>query len=206
MNIRFSIHGFTFRDATDLPKLDFVPALMRRKLSVLEKAALAALHETDSGEPCPVVFASRFGEWRQTFKLFRQFHEEKELSPAGFSLSVHNAAPGIYSLIKKNTETYTAISAGDRSLACGLLEAILMRSRVLFVYAEEPMPEFYREKFDETTVPCGIALSVGSGDDIEMAEGIAGAAPLSVENLKNFLERKTATLVCESFTLSRRSA
>lgn len=206
MNIRFSIHGFAFRDACDLPKLDFVPALMRRKLSMLEKAVLAVLHETDAAEPCPVVFASRFGEWRQTFKLFRQFHEEKELSPAGFSLSVHNAAPGIYSLIKKNTETYTAISAGPRSAECGLLEALLMRSRALFVSAEEPMPEFYREEFEEPAAPCAIALAVGCGNDFEMTEGVTGAAPLNAAALKDFLEQKTPTLVCESFTLSRRSA
>ena len=81
----------------------------------------------------PVVFASRWGEIGTTVKLMQQMHGEGEMSPAGFSNSVHNAAPGHLSLLTKNRAPYTAIAAGPDSYEMGLLEASTYPGRVLFV-------------------------------------------------------------------------
>ena len=54
-----------------------------------------------SKEETKIVFSSRYGEWQQTIKLIQQMHDEGEMSPAGFSHSVHNAMPGILSIINK---------------------------------------------------------------------------------------------------------
>jgi hypothetical protein len=82
-------------------------------------------------------------------KLMRQCHDDGEMSPAGFSASVHNAAPGAFSLLMKNRAPYTAIAARGRSREMGWLEATSMKGRVVFVYAEEDTPEFYRPEFGE---------------------------------------------------------
>jgi hypothetical protein len=132
------------------PDVSFVPPMERRRLTGVERAALSVARKVyPEGEQVPVVFASRWGEIATTLKLMRQCHDEGEMSPAGFSASVHNAAPGAFSLLMKNRAPYTAIAARSRSREMGWLEATSMRGRVVFVYAEEDTPEFYRPEFGE---------------------------------------------------------
>jgi hypothetical protein len=82
------------------------------------------------------------------------------MSPAGFSASVHNAAPGAFSLLTKNHAPYTAIAARERSLEAGLLEALAMRRETIFVYAEEATPEFYLAEFGKPQPACAVAVRI----------------------------------------------
>ena len=132
------------------PDVSFVPPMERRRLTGVERAALSVARRVyPEGEEVPVVFASRWGEIGTTVKLMRQCHEDGEMSPAGFSASVHNAAPGAFSILTKNRAPYTAIAARGRSREMGWLEATSMKGRVVFVYAEEDTPELYRPEFGE---------------------------------------------------------
>ena len=132
------------------PDVSFVPPMERRRLTGVERAALSVARRVyPEGEEVPVVFASRWGEIGTTVKLMRQCHEDGEMSPAGFSASVHNAAPGAFSILTKNRAPYTAIAARARSREMGWLEATSMKGRVVFVYAEEDTPELYRPEFGE---------------------------------------------------------
>ena len=132
------------------PDVSFVPPMERRRLTGVERAALSVARKVyPEGEEVPVVFASRWGEIGTTVKLMRQCHDDGEMSPAGFSASVHNAAPGAFSLLMKNRAPYTAIAARGHSREMGWLEATSMKGRVVFVYAEEDTPEFYRPEFGE---------------------------------------------------------
>lgn len=141
------------------PDVSFIPPLARRRLTDLEKAALAVSHLTyPHGEEIPVVFASRWGEIGTTLKLIGQFNSENEMSPAAFSTSVHNAAPGMMSLRESNRSSYTAIAASDDSLKNGFIEALAMRTRLLFVYAEERTPEFYQSEFGEVQPWCAVSV------------------------------------------------
>ena len=137
-------HFAVWRATEEAPKPDvsFVPPLDRRRLTGVERAALSVAWQVKSDAELPVVFASRWGEIGVTVKLMKQFHADGEMSPAGFSASVHNAAPGAFSLLTKNHAPYTAIAARERSLEAGLLEALAMRRETIFVYAEEATPEF----------------------------------------------------------------
>lgn len=132
------------------PDVSQIPPMVRRRLTALERAALSvALQVYPKGEEVPVVFASRWGEIGTTLKLMRQMHDEGEMSPAGFSASVHNAAPGQLSILTQSRAPYTAIAAGPASREMGLLEASTYPGKVLFVYAEEATPEFYRPCFPD---------------------------------------------------------
>lgn len=82
------------------------------------------------------------------------------MSPAGFSNSVHNATPGHWSLLTKNTAPYTAIAAGPDSYDMGLLEASTYPGKVLFVYAEEATPEFYRPHFPDVQPAHAVAMLI----------------------------------------------
>lgn len=142
--------------------VSFMPPMERRRLTALEKAALCVawrVQEAAGGSaPDAVVFASRWGEIGTTLKLMRQMFDEGEMSPAGFANSVHNAAPGHFSLLTGNRAPYTAIAAAEKTCEMGLLEASLHPGRVLFVHAEEATPEFYRPRFADVQQARAVAM------------------------------------------------
>lgn len=169
-----------WRPTAELPRPDvsFLPMLERRRLTAVERAALHVAWRVfhgggaeASGLPppgeVPVVFASRWGEIGITAKLMRQVHDEGEMSPAGFSSSVHNAAPGAWSLFTKNKAPYTAISARDRTYDMGLEARAQIASGapyVLYVCAEEATPECYRLDFGEPVQPYAVAMLLAGGE------------------------------------------
>ena len=89
------------------PTIDFIPSIQRRRLSLLTKMSLKTAFEcSKTYGNFESVFASRYGEIGQTLKLLKSINQKEDLSPAGFSLSVHNTAAGINSVINKNTKSY----------------------------------------------------------------------------------------------------
>ena len=157
-------------EGAERPDVSFVPPMERRRLTDVERAALAVAHHAlaeYSDDPVrrriPVVFASRWGEIGTTVKLMRQMHDAGEMSPAGFSNSVHNAAPGHLSRLTGNKAPYTAIAAGSDTYDMGLLEASTYPGKVLFVYAEEDTPAFYRPDFPGVQTAHAVALVIDNG-------------------------------------------
>lgn len=115
--------------------VSFIPMMTRRKLDKFGRAALYTLYKVyENGEP-DLVFASEYGDVERVVKLINQRNEEGEVSPAGFSSSVHNASVGLFSMLEKNKRGYNAISAGKKTIAVGFLESILAKDAV-FCYAE----------------------------------------------------------------------
>ena len=170
-----------WKASDDCPKPDvsFIPMMERRRLSLVERAALHVawkvfdVSETGDGalnppaDSVPVVFASRWGEIGTTLKLMRQMHSDGEMSPAAFSASVHNAAPGAWSLFTGNRSPYTAIAARERTFEMGLLEAESQLASgccdaVLYVYAEESTPAYYTSAFPERARAHATALLLTS--------------------------------------------
>lgn len=204
--LRFSLGGkasWTPTASEPAPDVRFVPPLLRRKLSDVEKAGIFALNAVAPAAPRPTVFASRFGEWRQTFRLLRQLREEGEISPAGFSLSVHNATPGLFSLIRKDASPYTAVAAGAGTIEAGLLEAALMRVPALFVYAEETVPELYAPALRERVPVGAFALEIVPGGDFEMSAGTPDAAPADFEDALKFFFGSAETLRGNTLSLRK---
>ncbi len=193
------------------PDVSFVPPLDRRRLTALERAALSVAWRVRPEGEAPVVFASRWGEIGVTERLIRQFHDEGEMSPAGFSASVHNAAPGAFSLITRSRAAYTAVAARERSVEMGLLEAMAMLSEVLYVYAEESTPELYRGSTDDDQEGCAVAVRIsaaergGGGGFLARArfDRADDAPPVSFAGLVDFLEGRAATLRAAAFELHR---
>ena len=78
------------------PDVSFVPAMERRRLTGVERAALSVAHRAlgqvrpaddqanQTALQIPVVFASRWGESGTTVKLMQQMHGEGGMSPTGF--------------------------------------------------------------------------------------------------------------------------
>lgn len=116
----FYINKFHCGDDVDL---SFLSPIMTRKFSKLDKVALSAMFKCYVENTSPsLVFGSMHGQVGRLAKLTEQFKEENEVSPIGFSASVHNNTIGVFSLINKINAPYTAISAGENTLSNTLCE------------------------------------------------------------------------------------
>lgn len=188
------------------PDVSFIPPMERRRLTGVERAALSVAWRVRPEREMPVVFASRWGEIGVTVKLMTQFHAEMEMSPAGFSASVHNAAPGAFSLLTGNHAPYTAIAARERSLEAGLLEALALGGAALFVFAEEATPDFYAPEFGQLQPACALAVRLEMQVDGEChAEFVTQERPpVSFDDAVAFFKGKSNGLSASHFTLSRR--
>ena len=199
----------TWRATAEAPKPDvsFVPPMERRRLTGVERAALSVAWQVKTDAELPVVFASRWGEIGVTLKLMNQFHADGEMSPAGFSASVHNAAPGAFSLLTKNHAPYTAIAARDRSLEAGLLETLVLRREAIFVYAEEATPKFYLPAFGEPQPACAVALRVTESPEAPVSVDFrhADLPPAAFDDFIAFLEGRVNTFATSDLALSRPS-
>ena len=190
-------------DTSAKPDVSFIPPLERRRLTDVERAALAVAWQVRPEGEVPVVFASRWGEIGVTVKLMTQFHADREMSPAGFSASVHNAAPGAFSLLTHNHAPYTAIAARERSLEAGLLEALTQGAGVVFVFAEEATPAFYAPAFGPLQPACALAVRLEPGGPCRADFRAAECPPLSFDAADAFFSGRADALEAASFTLRR---
>ena len=192
-------------EANPKPDVSFIPPMERRRLTGVERAALSVAWRVRPEGEVPVVFASRWGEIGVTVKLMQQFHLEGEMSPAGFSASVHNAAPGAFSLLTGNHAPYTAIAARERSLEAGLLETLALGRSAVFVFAEEATPEFYAPDFGPLQCACALAVRLEPDDGGAcIAEfRTVERPPVSFDDAVAFFEGRRDELTAASFRLAR---
>ncbi len=150
------------------PEVDFLPPLQRRRLSRMARMSFVGLEscrDAEAPEP-PLVYASRHGEVGRSFKLLESLARDEGLSPRDFSLSVHNATTGLYSIFRGNTEPSVAIAAGLDTFPTALVEAAVQAADLarecLLVWVEEDLPEFYRPYLDGPvpTMVLGMRLAV----------------------------------------------
>ena len=154
-----------------LGKVDLgaIPALLRRRFSVLGKSAMAAaLPLVDGIERIPSIFASRHGDTALSLTMLEGIARGDPMSPTQFSLAVHNAVSGLFSIARKDTSAVTAIAAMDGLVLQTLFEAIGQlqdAERVMCVIYDVPLPAFYQGHRDEPAepFPYAVAMVLGNG-------------------------------------------
>ncbi len=92
------------------------------------------------------VFASTYGQSEQSFKLLQALALQEPVSPAAFSLSVHNAVAGLFSIIHNLTGTSLTICAGAEGIGAAFMEAVGLLNEgetenVLLICFEAPLPD-----------------------------------------------------------------
>lgn len=154
-------------------ELGFIPVMLRRRCSIFSKVTLAVAHAALRGVsnegPIPTIFASTHGESLVTAELLGELARDQQLSPMGFSLSVHNAASGLFSIATGNTAPASAISSESDCLMMGLCEALTVLSqsearRVLLVCSDDIVAKEFRRADERVTPPFALALLLGSSD------------------------------------------
>jgi hypothetical protein len=144
-----------------------VSKALQRRLSILGRAVFnAAGGFIDSEKTLPVVFSSAHGEVNQTLKMLKSIQKSEGVSPTAFSLSVHNAISGLFSIACANHEEITVIAPGQDGIAPAFIEALgLLREQhkeVLMVLYDEPLSDFYPSLSFALKAPaiCALALKV----------------------------------------------
>jgi len=121
----------------------------------------------------PLVYVSRHGDLHRTFQLLQDLASGEPVSPTAFSLSVHNATAGLFSIQQVLTKNITAISCGDAELIPALLEALgqckPQEPKVMCVFCDEPPPDIYRDQANQPEFPYAIALIISLGDGWQLA-------------------------------------
>lgn len=150
-----------------LPAAALLPATERRRAPALVRLAVEVAAQATAGAEIdraalPCVFASTHGALATTDYLCATLARTPlELSPTRFHNSVLNATAGYWSIATGSTAPASAVTAHDRTLAAGLLEAAALACAdgvpVLFaccdVASAGPLAEMTR-----AALPFGAAL------------------------------------------------
>ena len=193
MKRRASIDSVAVLEPGVAPDVSFVPPLVRRRLSPLQKIFFALAKVVEEGLSASTVFASRDGEDALTRRTVEDFQADGSVSPHRFSSSVYNASPGLWSVFTKNRAPYTAIAAGEDTIECALIELFAGQTPAMLVYAEETGGGY----------GAAFRISDGGDDAIEVGEGDPSRAPLDFAALISFLRGETQELGGRYISLRR---
>ena len=137
--------------ASGPPDTAFIEPLLRRRLSALGRGMLHCAGRVAGDVPAlRSVFASQHGEPSRTMPMLEDLANGLDISPTQFSMNVHNAVAGIWSISRQDRSACTALGAGPESFGWGLLEAYSLHrahggAPVLFVYGDDRLPELLAE-------------------------------------------------------------
>lgn len=157
------------------PNVQFIEPMLRRRLSSLARMTLAVAGDCAQGlDEVRFVFASRHGELGRTVALLEALADKEDLSPVLFGLSVLNASTGLFSILRKDRAPSSAISCGRSSFGYGLMESALQLAEhpdqsVLYVYADELVPELYGDVEPQSGCPHVVGLLLQSSADLRIS-------------------------------------
>jgi len=158
----------TLADGGQLPDVGFLPPMQRRRLSKLARMLFhVAWPLVAQDEAVPLIFVSRHGETPRTLAILEDLARGEPLSPTAFSLSVHNAPAGLWSIARGDCSEISALAAEVDGLEHGILDACGLLAEgadaVLLVVAEELPAPLYRAQIDDVPFSYALALKLTAG-------------------------------------------
>lgn len=185
-----------------------VPKTLQRRLSPLARAVFNAA-DGCVDNALPIVFSSAHGEVNKSLEMLKSMQKGEEVSPTAFSLSVHNAISGLFSMAYDYHREITVIAPGQDGIAPAFIEAlgILQEGRaeqVLIVFYDEPLSDFYPSLPFALNAPavCALALKIsltGSGLPLQLNRTSAhrddGEHALQIFSFIEFLTADQQSLV-----------
>lgn len=145
----------------------------------------------DTPPETPVVFASRHGETQRSLTLIHELQKEGNVSPQSFSLSVHNATAGLYTIARTCHANVTALAGGNATGAALLSEAFSLLTdgapSVLVVACDELLPDCYVPYADEPQAAFAWAAELTAGTSFVPATQVETAAAHELPELLTLL-------------------
>lgn len=149
-----------------------IPAQLRRRMPAFARETVrCALKLAREAPQSELIFSSRYGDLTSNVELLSDLAAHTPLSPARFSVSVHNAPAGLVGQCLGASASHTAIAGEGGTFMAGLTEAYARlftreAQSVIVIHADVELPQIYGE-FDE------------AGAGVYLALGISGARPAS---------------------------
>jgi len=189
-----------------------VPKMLKRRLSPLAKIVFSAANPCiDEHMRVPAVFSSTHGELAKSFAMMEMLEAGEEISPTAFSLSVHNAIAGLFSMAWRNKLQCTVVAPGEEGLAAAFIEALGLlqegAEQVLLVFYDEALVDFYPSAPFKLTADqsCALALRIaksGEGAALTLSSspmsGDDGEQPLQLPAFIRFLAGPQAKLMLKT--------
>jgi len=159
-------------DKANYPKLEMLKPMQRRRLSPYAKLAMhCALQITaDETGALESIFSTRHGDIHKTSDMLHDIALGEDISPTAFSLSVHNAVSGLFTIFTQNTLPSTTVSAGKDTFMMALVEAYVrlnsgQSEQVLLVHCDQALPKPYIQYADELQIDHAIAMILTKDKD-----------------------------------------
>ncbi len=150
--------------------LSAIPAIQRRRLPEVAKR-MHHFAKRLADEQTPIIYASYNGQVSQTLAIIRSF--AADVSPAKFSVSVHNAIAGLLSVIHKNTLSYQAIDSLSGLIESAIVEAaglLTKHEKVGIIYYDETLPTELAVHNEEIPAMRVFALTICRGNHYCLAK------------------------------------
>ncbi|GHD68988.1 beta-ketoacyl synthase chain length factor [Jeongeupia chitinilytica] len=181
------------------PKVAAMPAMLRRRADRLGKMTLETLYADDIAyQGQPLIHASRHGEAARTVPLLQSLAAEGKVSPQAFSMAVHNATAGLFTIATQTHTPVSAIAAGNETALAGLVEACSQLAdgapSVLLCFSDEPLPTLYQRYADAPEAPFSLVLNLVAGHGFSLVAGAAGGRDATPLELLHFLLGNGAVL------------
>jgi len=174
------------------PEISFTEPMFRRRLSQISKMTIQVIHDLlPIEENTKIFFLSFRGEISRQLQINKMLIQEKDISPAAFSLSVFNAPVALATMALQLKGGYTALYPGNDSFTTGLIAAqaaiLCGEQEIVFVYADEQAPPEYAPLTGTCPVPLSFGLLLSN-------ESCSNSVPLSSiikeqDNPFDFLKR-----------------
>jgi len=180
------------QETTVNPKISEFNGMLMRRASRADKLALRAALNCAPQQPIPTVFASRHGEVHRSVELLEALAKGEAPSPTSFSLSVHNAAAGFFSLGRTDLSASSSVASGRDTLPMAMIEACGLLSdghpQVLVVAYDDAIPRPFAPYLDEPDWALGLALLLEADGQSRLSlELLEGAAEQERPHLLEFL-------------------
>lgn len=157
--------GDARQELGDVAPMLEIPAALRRRCPPFARDALrCGLRLMHAAPDSELVFCSCHGDLSATLQLLDDINRGELLSPAQFSLSVHNAAAGLLGQAVGRAANHTAIAGGDLSLSAGLTDAYARLTTrdggsIILVFADMALPGAY-QSMDEPGPDVHLAMQL----------------------------------------------
>ncbi|MDN6298187.1 MAG: beta-ketoacyl synthase chain length factor [Halomonas sp.] len=139
-----------------------LPGLLRRRLDAAGRATCDILHALAPIDGCPLIHASRHGDVTHTLSMLESLAQGQPLSPARFSMSVHNAVLGVYSIAHQHRQPLQALGACGHEFDALLTEAEgyldAGHASVVIVFSEGELPATYHGHTPHPGQACAVGL------------------------------------------------